>query len=305
MKSIRASLFSFSLLLITVLMIPLSFFILIHFQIVAEYRKSIQRIVAEQQIPQQTNEIILNYYHYAQDIQSSEKKLAYDHSISQMQQTLQNLDLQITDKESLLRYQSLKNIVATIKKQLDASILQAQNGNILEISTTYEQENHENNFVQTITSDLLSAELNYLRDFQNQLQKTDFVVLTIGFVILAITLAVAMIFSRIFSNRIVTPITKLSIMSQKIAEGNLDLNIDPKLLDKQDETGMLAKSFQTMIDNLKNKIKLLQQSESNILKANQELETINKFTIGREIRMTELKKQVEDLEKKLALQTKT
>lgn len=78
----------------------------------------------------------------------------------------------------------------------------------------------------------------------------------------------------------------------------MDLSIDPKILNKKDETGTLAQAFYAMVTNLKNKIQQIEESEKNIREKNEQLERFNKLVINRELRMIELKKRIAELEGK-------
>lgn len=67
----------------------------------------------------------------------------------------------------------------------------------------------------------------------------------IGFLICALILALIVI---LISNRIVRPIKKLSVTVGKLAEGNLDVEVDTSM---HDEIGLLAKDVSHLVDRLK------------------------------------------------------
>lgn len=76
---------------------------------------------------------------------------------------------------------------------------------------------------------------------------------------------------------------------KEIAAGNLDAKID---LEGQDEIGQLAKGFNDMITELR---ETRENIEKKVAQRTDDLEKINKFMVGREIKMIDLKKQIKDL----------
>ena len=75
----------------------------------------------------------------------------------------------------------------------------------------------------------------------------------IGFLICAIILALVAI---LISNRIVRPIKKLSVTVDKLAEGDLDVEVD---ISMNDEIGLLAKDVSRLVDRLKNYILYIEE----------------------------------------------
>ena len=75
----------------------------------------------------------------------------------------------------------------------------------------------------------------------------------IGFLICAIILALIVI---LISNRIVRPIKKLSVTVDKLAEGDLDVEVDTSM---NDEIGLLAKDVSRLVDRLKNYILYIEE----------------------------------------------
>jgi nitrate/nitrite-specific signal transduction histidine kinase len=116
------------------------------------------------------------------------------------------------------------------------------------------------------------------------------------------------------------PISKITDAAKEVAKGNLDIRIP---VARRDEIGMLARVFNEMLEKIKsyyanlelevrNKTKELadrvievKKVDDKLLISNnalatkiKELEKINTFMIDRELKMTELKKENEQLKKK-------
>jgi methyl-accepting chemotaxis protein len=151
-------------------------------------------------------------------------------------------------------------------------------------------------------------------------------ILTCFIVILSIGNIIIILF---FWKSIVFPIRKLQNGAEQIGEGNLDYKINIK---SNDEIGQLSTSFDQMAQKVKERttkldasLQQLKASNQQLLASNQqldaatqqlraanqqlvavenglrekirELEVFNKATVGRELKMAELKKQITNLQK--------
>ena len=139
-------------------------------------------------------------------------------------------------------------------------------------------------------------------DFEGELYKNamnQFITLTL-LTIFALLLAAG------FAQSLTTPLAKLVAYSESLANDDFSADIDIK---RNDEIGVLFKSFQTMANKLKNYINLLKEKEKIALDKqkeaigkSEELEKFNKMMVGREIKMVELKKEIEKLKKPTNIQ---
>ncbi len=104
---------------------------------------------------------------------------------------------------------------------------------------------------------------------------------------------------RYFSKRITKGIINLSVAAENISQGNLDAVIETTEDNKDNEIGQLATSFTTMTSKLRESYKTL---EDKVVERTKELDSkveelghINKLMVDRELKMVELKKEIEDL----------
>lgn len=115
----------------------------------------------------------------------------------------------------------------------------------------------------------------------------------VSFFILGIIagIIIALLIAIYLSKIIIKPLRDLKSATQEIIKGNLNKKINVKT---KDEFKDLADSFNIMADKLK---KNIEQVEQKVKDRTKELETLNKYMTGRELKMIELKKQIGELEK--------
>ena len=125
----------------------------------------------------------------------------------------------------------------------------------------------------------------------NNMQNIITVILTI---IGLIILFAAFFYAKTFSE----PIKKLDNYAKQITKGDLNIRADVKT---SDEIGSLADSLNIMVENLKKYTIELEEKvdeRTNVLQEKiKELEAFKKLTVGRELRMVELKKQIQEQQK--------
>jgi methyl-accepting chemotaxis protein len=123
--------------------------------------------------------------------------------------------------------------------------------------------------------------------------------------------------SIIFTRSITTPLRKLTLVGEKIAKGDLETAFPE--IKTNDEVTVLANSLEVMRkeiklskenleksikdleisrDSLEKSKKELEQKNEQLEKVNEELKETNKLMVGRELKMAEMKKEVEELKKK-------
>lgn len=144
-------------------------------------------------------------------------------------------------------------------------------------------------------------------------------------VFLPFIIAIVVLFAVLFSSRLVGPIKKLVEVTKEVGKGNLDVMVKPQ---RQDEIGELAEEFNSMIKELKEAREIL-ETEKDVLEIKvrartreleelaqsldekvklrtkelqeriEELEKFHRLTVGRELKMIELKEKIKKLEEKI------
>jgi methyl-accepting chemotaxis protein len=126
-------------------------------------------------------------------------------------------------------------------------------------------------------------------------------------VIVLVILLFTIVIGLFLSKSITKPIVYLRDGAEKIKEGNFDTRID---ISSNDEIGQLADSFNHMASKLQESYRdlelkvterttQLEESKKELENNISELEKTNKLMVGREIKMVELKKEVEELKSEL------
>ncbi|MBE3136902.1 MAG: HAMP domain-containing protein [Thermoplasmata archaeon] len=125
------------------------------------------------------------------------------------------------------------------------------------------------------------------------------VILAIG----VVAVFVALIIGYFIAKNITNSVMKLKNFTDDIGRGKFDTKTEVK---SKDEIGELSEAFDKMVQNLKrsqedvrNYTKELEKSKKELESKINDLEQYKKLTVGRELKMVELKKKIEELEGKL------
>ncbi len=113
---------------------------------------------------------------------------------------------------------------------------------------------------------------------------------TLGFFVL-FSAILALIIINFLIGRHLKPLSELNKIVIKATEGDLGQRV---LVDSKDEIGILGKNFNKLIEKLH---KTLINIEKKINQRTEQLEKTNKSMVGREMKMIELKKKLEQKEK--------
>ncbi len=122
--------------------------------------------------------------------------------------------------------------------------------------------------------------------------------------LLVSTFVVSLIFSYIFSRSIVSPLETLRQGVRKIENGNIHYTVG---IDTEDEIGELSRAFDKMVESVRKsreeidqqvaiQTKEIQKTKEKLEQALQESDFVNSAMLGRELKMIELKKRLEQLQ---------
>lgn len=111
-----------------------------------------------------------------------------------------------------------------------------------------------------------------------------------GFIALFFAVMVFILF--LIVKTFMVPLGVFKNAAKEITSGKMDTKVD---IDSSDEIGLFAIDFNKMTSTLKDSI---ENTEKKVKERTADLEKLNKFMTGRELKMIELKKKIEELEKK-------
>lgn len=183
-----------------------------------------------------------------------------------------------------------------------------------------------NNLIQEYLSLAKEQEVAVGESFFSQLNKVqEDIRLQVWLTLFLIVILVGFSFVIIYRNTIL-PLRRLNRLTKEVARGNLAVKIESK---RKDEIGELMRSFAQMTENLRKNRDLLEEKkkvlevkvrarthqlreqaealkEENLKKTKElrerlrELEKFHRLTVGRELKMIELKKEIKKLKEELS-----
>ncbi|MDN5341693.1 MAG: methyl-accepting chemotaxis protein [Oceanotoga sp.] len=104
------------------------------------------------------------------------------------------------------------------------------------------------------------------------------ILITSLIIISIVSLAVVILIILLITSKIVKPIKEVSIVADRVAENDLTTDVDKKLVNRKDEIGVLAKSFEKMIESLRTIIDNMQDSSKNINDSSADLASVAEET---------------------------
>ncbi|RTQ92513.1 methyl-accepting chemotaxis protein [Lysinibacillus telephonicus] len=123
---------------------------------------------------------------------------------------------------------------------------------------------------------------NNLQAMANSLQN---VIIIVAIAIIIVTFVVL----YLFITRTIKPINKLGVLMEEVSKGDLSVNIEVK---SKDEIGVLSQHFNHMIENMKNIIKVVQESSNHVEERSHHLSALAEETSASSV---EVSKAVNDI----------
>lgn len=225
---------------------------------------------------------------------------------NELSNTLALLKNTSTNPETKNLFIGLEHTVHQTMQETDTGVSEIKGNNIQNFSEHFSQAHKYNAFVLENTRTLLQKELEYLSKIQTQSERNYIRSIYISIAVFSIFLLFMVIYAQRFSTRLIRPLTQLSAYAKDVADGKLNSDIKKQLLIQSDEIGSLTTSIYKMVDTLTAMITQEKQTGENMRKAgeslrekNSELEKMNSIMLGRELKMIELKKEIEELKSKV------
>jgi len=260
-----------------------------------QYQQISKVMVSEYQIVGITENMIEAYYNSAKVAQLDESFGEYYEIEGQLDDLVAMLAENITRPQSAVKLQGVLNIIEGIKNETHAGINDAKAKNIEFLSAHHQKARGKLTYLNEASTNLILSDLEHLNDTSKRLDNLLAVSLVVGAVVIGISFLLGVIVAVRFAQKITEPIEKLSGYTELVTGENMDLEIDKKLIEGSDEISGLAKTFQLMVTRLKENINKMTVANEELTNKTAELEELNKAMVGREQKMIELKKEIEQL----------
>lgn len=254
MRSIRTKLLISFIAVIAVMVSINTFYAIEEFVFVKQYQNVTDTMFSEYQLSVNTTNMVNSFNTLIQSINDQQELATYQGYHNTINNLFITLDGVTMDADTRVVYLGLKNTINGVMAKLDDGVRAAQSGNITQESTDYDTALQQSYFVQQNTANLVLAELEDAQLLQASIGRSQLISELIGAALLFLVTVSALLYSVIFSRKIVSPIKKLSTLAKKIEDGDRDTDVDPLLLKGTDEVGSLANSFDAMVQALKKSI---------------------------------------------------
>jgi HAMP domain-containing protein len=261
------------------------------------YQKTLSNMLLEYQLSTTLDSQLKTYTSLLSDAQNS----ALTASIQANFQTIDSLLSKIQSVDRNQESQQILNRIFNNSRLLHdyfaKGMTQAQAQDFSQSTELLDQITRSSATSKSDINQLVFSDLQYLDDQQQYIKRMESLGYVVGAVILIAAVVIYVGLSVIISNQIILPLISLSRLSELISRGELQHSVHTTLLARKDEIGILSRSLQTMLTNLKTTIAQLHVSQENMSLRNTDLEKFNKLTVDREMKMVELKEELTRLKK--------
>jgi methyl-accepting chemotaxis protein len=269
-------------------------------------QKIIDTMTTEYSISTLSDALILSYNDVVKNPDNIKTAQEYQSIHSNILHTLEILRNTVTSPNSKAVLIGVEHTVNQVIGECDTGIKEVKDNNFQFISDHYAQAHKNNEFVHENVTTLLQRELEYLYQTQKNTQRIYQLSMSVSVILFIAIALVIVLFARIFSRQLIMPLTKLSVTAKGIAAGNLQAMSQQSFTPSNDEVGSLTESIRAMVDKLTGMLTQQQSANTEIRKAtetlkekNDELMRMNALMVDRELKMVELKKEIETLKSKL------
>ena len=304
--SIRSKIFLSFLVVVVLMLASLASVFFFHLGSLVEYKKVSDNLVHENELSQKTIALVETYNAVMLAPSSNERKSTYRSLKDDINGILDDLEDSIESEDSKVIFEGLSKIVREILADTDAGLTELERNNVQSASERYSSAIYKRGFVEEVATALVLAEVKYLQDIQGDIERRYQQQLLLMIVWVGVVLGIVLTYSIIFARRITAPISVLSLASQAVSNGEYEHRIEHDLVERTDEVGLLARSFNLMLETLNIKIRQVESANSTIMKTkkdleqrNAELERFNRMVVNRELKMVSLKEENERLKAQL------
>ena len=266
----------------------------------------VDRMTTEYSLISLSNKLVQAYNAVTKNPVDAQTVSQYQSFHANILSTLITLNNTVTQRDTKMLLAGVDHTVRAVLDECDKGITELKQKNFASLSDHYAQANTDNEFVNDNVRTLLENELNILYTSQQNIQHTYVTTIAITAILFLFIIFIIIALARSFTIQLVKPLTSLSLFAKEIADGNLEAHEKQVFEITNDEIGSLTQSVQTMVRKLVEMIDKehhingeLKVASDSVAQKNTELQKLNDIMIGRELKMIELKKEIEELKNKL------
>ncbi len=265
-KGIRRKLVIYFLSLLTIVFNMLLLLGILHVVIVERYEQIDTNIINQNELINATSRLALSYNSYRNA--PNDKNLSiYEDNKSLINGIFLLLDKSITSDDSRLAFLGVRNTINSVIADTDAGVASLRSGDLAGTSQRYDDANRKLDFVRQNVASLLLKEINHSAELQASTTRIDYISSIASAALFVLISIVTIIISLAWSRQIITPLLRLDAIAKKISDGNIEADVDPGLIEEKDEVGSLARSFNVMIQHLRENLNALKRSNEETAKA--------------------------------------
>ena len=251
------------------------FFNILHTNAEAKYASITNTLILENGISQKTSKLVALHLSLLQDINNPELTSEYNVTKQSISMDLEKLDVLITSNESVLVYIKLKTIIEKLEDESAQGIQNTRNKDFTKSDYTYNYILQDESYIKETTANLVVAELNYAAQIQKNMDNIRNITFFVGATLVLIIILFCGIIAYYFSNKLSSPLVKLSGLAKEISGGNISQRVDKNLMEYKDEIGSLANSFDNMLVRLNSEITSQKAANDSLLKTETKLGEVN------------------------------
>lgn len=253
-RSIRTKLLLSFVIVMIMLLISNIVFIVMHFSFVKQYEDVTNRLMTEGEFSVQIPSLIESYLSTLSGASKSRYDMYYAER-SHIMESIESLDSTIVKPESKVLYHSLRNFVTNMVSICDDGLNHSMKNDSAESLRIYQNDIMPMKpYIIESTSNLMISELDYAQNLQNNIRQTQEWIIILSIIFLVVIVNLTILFVIDTSNKITTPLIRLSNIAKDISGGDLNRNIDADLLEFNDEIGSLSNSINGMLKRMNEEI---------------------------------------------------
>lgn len=300
-KTIRERLLASFLVLITLLLaIPLLVSLSLNSMIV-RYEGLVNELLSIYQIGEVTEEYSTAYINAIQNIGVERQEQNFKEVSRRLANAVDNLEV-ASGTDLKISAQGTVNIVKKILELGDEGFEAAKAPDPILAYDVYTQIMDHSFFVKDGVGKVAILELEQINLINATIQRDRNIVTISSLLVIGMVFIASFIFASSNSKTLIAPLMELSNAVKQFGGGkNYQLQISDTLLRRNDEVGLLAKAFEEMRLKIVRALEEQAKVQHDLKLKNDDLVRMNEMMVGGEIKMIELKTELDDL-KKIVLQ---